>query len=55
MRLPRLERSQWAMQHINLQDSIHVQVTNEGSGSLPTGAIREDGFVLFLERRRLPS
>ena len=36
------------MQYINLSDSIHVQVTNEGSGSLATGAIREDGFMLFL-------
>ena len=36
------------MQYINLADSIHVQATNEGSGSLATGAIREDGFMLFL-------
>ena len=48
MKLPRLDRSQWTMHYLNLPHSIHVQVAHEGSGSLPTGAIREDGFVLFL-------
>ena len=48
MKLPRLDRSHWTMQQICLPDAINVQVAYEGSGSIPVGAVREDGFVLFL-------
>ena len=48
MKLPRLDRSLWSMLHVSLPDSINIQVAYEGSGSIPCGAVREDGFVLFL-------
>ncbi len=48
MKLPRLDRSFWSMQQITLPDSINIQVAYEGSGSIPAGAVRDDGFVLFL-------
>ena len=48
MKLPRLDRSLWMMQQINLPGEINIQVAYEGSGSIPAGAVRDDGFVLFL-------
>ena len=48
MKLPRLDRSHWTMQYINLPDSINIQVAYEGSGSISAGAVQDDGFVLFL-------
>ena len=36
------------MQYINLPDSINIQVAYEGSGSISAGAVRDNGFVLFL-------
>ena len=48
MKLPRVDRSHWTMQYINLPGSINIQVAYEGSGSISAGAVQDDGFVLFL-------
>ncbi len=46
--MSRMKRPQWTMRHIGLADSIDIQMVDEGGSSLASGAVRDDGFVLFL-------